>query len=193
MNDQQPTPPEPPADQPPADQQPTDARGGFSESTPVRVLSGVVAFAAPCLVVATAIGLAALMFNLPSQEEDAGSLLQAAVVFGVTALMRCWLAGAITVVMTNSFLLGGRSVVARRCAALGVVTGLIACSTLPIHLIFGADFANSVTKAMPYILAVLALVQCLAWRAKEDTPDNDAGEQRTDSDNSDDQPDGSES
>ncbi len=188
MNDRQQATPEQSADQ-----RPGGASEGLLEATPVRVLSGAVAFVAPCLVVATAVGLAALTFNMASQEETAGGLLSAAVDFGVATLMRCWLALAITVVMTNSFLLGDRSAVVRRCASLGVVTGLIACLVLPIQLIFGEDVADSARTAMPYFVAAFALVQCLAWRAKEDTTDDDADRPSTDPDNNEDQPDGSES
>jgi len=191
MNDQQEPAPDQPDTQPPADETPAKAAIGLGESTPVRALSSVVAFAATCLIVATVAGAAAILVKII--PATSGGIVQRAAEMGFHTLMRCWLAGLVAVVMTNSFLRGNRRVVVRRSGILGAVSGLLAVVVLAIclTLLEGRQIAPKIVSAMPYLIAAVAGLICLSWRAGEDrsAADEDADED----DDKNDEPDGSES
>jgi len=176
MNDKQEPAPERSEDQPAPDAAPAETKAdkpacaqsdGLGECTLVRAVSSVVAFAATCLIAATLGGLFAMLAKtIPTRG---GSLIQGAVETGGQTLLRCWLAGMVSIVMTNSFLRGDRSVVVRRCGILGVVSGLLAITILSISLkAIEGDTAKAAAKAIPYIVAAGALLVTLAWRFAED-------------------------
>jgi len=200
MNDQQEPAPDQPDTQPPADTPPTKPPAGLGESTPVRAASSAVAFAATCLIVATVAGAAAIAVEIIRDVPGVagGGFVQDAVVTGFQTLMRCWLAGLVAVVMTNSFLGGDRRVVVRRSGILGAVSGLLAIGILAIGLTLleGWDLAPKIVDAMPYIVAAVVLLICLSWRSGEGRSSGDDDDQRSaedadEDDDKDDGPDGS--
>ena len=195
MNDKQETAPDKPDERPAPDAQkaersaddaPAKSPGGLGESTLVPAVSAAVAFAATCLIASTIGGALALLVKIiPAMG---GSFIQDAAETGFQTLTRCWLAGMVAVVMTNSFLRGDRRVVIRRSGILGVFSGLLAILILAMSLTIleGNKFAIMMANSMLYIVGAAALLMCLSWRSAEDRPDAEDDEKSADAADEDD-------
>ncbi len=165
--------PTPPSDDEAADATVAQSKDSLGESTPVRIITSAISYAATCMIAGGVVTfITGVILSLRGAEAwvSFGSLLTDTARTGLSVLSLCWLAMAVSVVATNSYLLGDRSVVNRRCRLLGLLSGLAAPAVLLAYKALRPD-SPSAAQVTPFVLAFVALIVCLCWRSQEGRAD----------------------